>query len=271
MLLIFLVLFFLVSVLGFMAVHWRKSEMDSLHEWALAGRSFGTIISWFLVGGDLFTAYTFIAVPAFMYGAGAIGFFAIPYTFIVYPLGFLILPRLWAIARRHGFITAADFVRARYDSPLLSLLVALTGIIATMPYIALQLAGIQIIIAALGFPTAGLAGEAPLIIAFIILSVYTYRSGVRAPALIAIVKDVLIYITLIAAIVIIPAKLGGFSAIFAKVPVDKLLLKAPANGNMNQFSAYLTLAFGSALALLLYPHSVNVILSAKVKKQSERI
>ncbi|WP_222845413.1 monocarboxylate uptake permease MctP [Legionella genomosp. 1] len=263
MLLIFLFFFLLVSLIGFMAVHWRKADMDSLHEWALAGRSFGTIISWFLVGGDLFTAYTFIAVPAFMYGAGALGFFAIPYTFIVYPLGFLILPKLWALSKQHGFITAADFVRARYDSSLLSLLMAITGVIATMPYIALQLAGIQIIIAALGFPTSGLAGEAPLIIAFIILSVYTYRSGVRAPALIAVVKDILIYIALIAAIIIIPAKLGGFSAIFAKIPTDKLLLKAPLEGNMNQFSAYLTLAFGSALALLLYPHSINVMLSAK--------
>ena len=50
---------------------------------------------WFLLGGDLYTAYTFIAVPALMFGAGAVGFFAVPYATITYALLFVAFPAAW--------------------------------------------------------------------------------------------------------------------------------------------------------------------------------
>src|SRR5436305_3093579 len=171
---VFIVLFVLVTVLGFLASRWRRGDLDLLHEWGLAGRRFGTIVTWFLLGGDLYTAYTFIAVPALLFATGATGFFAVPYTIIVYPFVFVVMPRLWSVARRHGYITPADFVRGRYDSQPLALAVAVTGILATMPYIALQLIGIQVVIAALGITGTGIAADLPLIIAFLILAAYTY-------------------------------------------------------------------------------------------------
>jgi solute:Na+ symporter, SSS family len=256
---VFIVLFVLVTVLGFMASRWRRGDLDLLHEWGLAGRRFGTVVTWFLLGGDLYTAYTFIAVPALIFGAGATGFFAVPYTIIVYPFVFVVMPRLWSVARRHHYITVADFVRGRYESRGLALAVAFTGILATMPYIALQLVGIQVVLAGMG-----IQGDAPLVIAFVILAAYTYFSGLRAPAMIALVKDVIIYITVIAAIVVIPIKLGGFGNIFAAVPPQKLLL-TPA-----QFSAYSTLALGSALALFMYPHSVTGVLSSNSRVAIKR-
>src|SRR6188472_3420586 len=136
---VFFVLFVVVTVLGFMAARWRRGDLNRLDEWGLGGRQFGTIVTWFLLGGDLYTAYTFIAVPALVFGAGAMGFFAVPYTILIYPILYLVFPRLWAIAHARGHVTAADFVRDRFGNRLLALAVALTGIIATMPYIALQL------------------------------------------------------------------------------------------------------------------------------------
>jgi SSS family solute:Na+ symporter len=259
---VFIVLFALVTVLGFAAARWRRADLNSLHEWGLAGRRFGTVVTWFLLGGDLFTAYTFVAVPALVFGIGAIGFFAVPYTMLLFPMAFIVLPRLWAAARQHGCITPADFVRVRYGSRWLALAVALTGIVATMPYIALQLVGIEVVIGGLGFQTTGPLGELPLIIAFAILAAYTYSSGLRAPAMIAVVKDVLIYTTIIAAIIVIPAPLGGFGKIFAAVPADNLLLKTPGADHAGGYSNYLTLALGSALALFLYPHAMTAVFSA---------
>ncbi len=260
--LVFAGLFGFVTLLGFYAARWRAADLTSLHEWGLAGRSFGTVITWFLLGGDLYTAYTFIAVPALLFGVGAFGFFAVPYTILVFPFAFIVLGRLWSVSHRHGYITPADFVRARYGSRWLALAIAVTGIVATMPYIALQLVGLEVVIAGLGFKMAGWLNELPLLIAFAILAAYTYTSGLRAPAMIAIVKDILIYITIIAAVIIIPAQLGGYGKIFSAVSADKLLLKPPAEHNLNGYSAYLTLAIGSALALFLYPHSVTAVLSA---------
>ncbi len=262
-LVIFVALFALITWLGFAAARWRRGDLDLLHEWGLGGRRFGTVVTWFLVGGDLYTAYTFVAVPALAYGAGAVAFFAVPYTIVIYPLLFLVFPRLWHVCHKHGYVTAGDFVRGRFGNRWLALAVAITGIVATMPYIALQLVGIQVVIGGLGIAGGhGILADLPLIIAFVILAAFTYTSGLRAPASIAIVKDILIYITAIAAVVVVPIALGGFGKIFATVPAAKLLLAAPGPHTAGSYSAYATLALGSALALFLYPHSITGILSA---------
>src|SRR5437588_4745275 len=198
-LVVFLALFGFITWLGFAAAHWRKGDLDQLHEWGLGGRRFGTLITWFLVGGDLYTAYTFVAVPALAFGAGAIAFFAVPYTILVYTILFVVFPRLWYVSHKHGYITLADFVRGLFGNGWLALAVTLTGLVATLPYIALQLLGLQVVIGALGISGKGMLGDAPLIIAFLILAAFTYSSGLRAPASIAIVKDILIYLTAFAA------------------------------------------------------------------------
>jgi solute:Na+ symporter, SSS family len=264
---IFVFLFVVIAVMGFMASRWRSGEtMHHLDEWGLGGRKFGTWVSWFLIGGDLYTAYTFVAVPALMFGAGAMGFFAVPYTVVLYPLVFLVLIRLWSVSHAHGFVTSADFVRSRFDSRTLSLLVAVTGIVATMPYVALQLAGVQAVLA-----TMGVGGKWPLVIAFVVLALFTYTSGLRAPALIAFVKDSLIYLVIIVAVIYIPAKLGGYGDIFAAT--SKHFANAPHQGPLLAEPSqllYVTLALGSALALMLYPHSTTAILAAKSRDVVKR-
>jgi len=244
-------LFVAVSALGFVASRWRRAEsLDHLDEWGLGGRNFGSWITWFLLGGDLYTAYTFVAVPALVFGAGAIGFFAVPYTIVMYPMVLLLAMRLWSVSHAHGYVTPADFVRGRFGSPTLALAVAITGIVAIMPYIALQLVGIEAVLR-----TMGVGGHWPIIVAFTILAAYTYQSGLRAPALIAFVKDSLIYIVVLVAVIYIPIKLGGFDEIFGAAdekfdkspqPTDGVLL---ANA---QVLGYSTLAFGSAAALFLF-------------------
>ncbi|MGO8916786.1 MAG: monocarboxylate uptake permease MctP [Stellaceae bacterium] len=261
-LIVFVIFFAFVTLLGFAAAHWRRGDLDLLHEWGLAGGRFGTLVTWFLLGGDIYTAYTFIAVPALAYGSGALAFFALPYTIIVYPFVFAVFPRFWSVAKRHGYITAADFVRGRYGNKWLALAVAITGIIATMPYIALQLVGIQVVIAGMGIESVGLLGHLPLIIAFVILAAFTYTSGLRAPAAIAIVKDLMIYLTVAAVVIVVPIQLGGYGKIFAAVPAAKLTLAVPGANTLGSYSAYATLALGSALALFLYPHSITGVLSS---------
>jgi len=268
---VFILLFGLITVLGFVAAHWRRGDLDQLDEWGLAGRRLGTLVSWFLLGGDLYTAYTFVAVPALVFGAGAIGFFALPYTIVVYPLVFLILPRMWSVAHAHNYITGADFVHGRYGNRWLALAIAVTGIVATMPYIALQLLGLQVVIGAMGVgATGGIWGDLPLIIAFVILAAFTYTSGLRAPAMIAVVKDALIYITVLAIVIVVPIELGGYAKIFAAVPPAKLLLAPPGASTLGQYSAYATLALGSAFALFLYPHSITGVLSATSREVIRR-
>jgi solute:Na+ symporter, SSS family len=259
-LVVFCFFFALVTVAGFWAARWRRPAkgMGSLEEWGLAGRSFGTWVTWFLIGGDLYTAYTVIAVPAALYGAGANGFFAVPYAVIAYPYMMLVLPRLWKVCHRHGYITFADFVGGRYGNRWLTVAIALTGILALMPYIALQLVGMRVVIAAMG-----IEGEWPLIAAFVILAAYTYSSGLRAPAVIAIVKDLMLYVMVLAAIVILPWRLGGYAHVFDVANNALLAHGATVHLRQSQFLGYSTLAIGSAVALMLYPHTATAVLSAK--------
>ncbi|MFD4249681.1 MULTISPECIES: monocarboxylate uptake permease MctP [Amycolatopsis] len=275
---VFILLFLVVSVMGFVASRWRAAaSLDHLDEWGLGGRKFGSWITWFLVGGDLYTAYTFVAVPALVFGAGALGFYALPYTVILYPIVFLPALRMWSVSRSRGYVTPADFVRGRYGSPTLALLIAITGIVATMPYIALQLVGLEAVLRTMGLNGGGIAGHLPLLIAFLVLALYTYQSGLRAPALIAFVKDGLIYIVILVAVFYLPSKLGGWSHIF-DTSAQALSQPNPNTGKpkgsilltgTNQLQ-YITLALGSALALFLYPHSLTGVLASRGRNVIKR-
>ncbi|MFD4191250.1 monocarboxylate uptake permease MctP [Amycolatopsis thermoflava] len=275
---VFVLLFLVVSVMGFVASRWRAAaSLDHLDEWGLGGRKFGSWITWFLVGGDLYTAYTFVAVPALVFGAGALGFYALPYTVILYPIVFLPALRMWSVSRSRGYVTPADFVRGRYGSPTLALLIAITGIVATMPYIALQLVGLEAVLRTMGLNGGGIAGHLPLLIAFLVLALYTYQSGLRAPALIAFVKDGLIYIVILVAVFYLPSKLGGWSHIF-DTSAQALSQPNPNTGKpkgsilltgTNQLQ-YITLALGSALALFLYPHSLTGVLASRGRNVIKR-
>lgn len=264
---VFLLVFVTVTGTGFIAVRWRSGNLNRLQEWGLAGRRFGTIITWLLLGGDIYTAHAFIAAPGLVFSKGALGFYVIPYHIIAYMLAFVFLPRFWTVARHRGYVTVADFVRERFESSTLALLVALTGILAMMSYIALQIYGIEVVLAQTGIPV-----ELSLFLAFGVLAAYTFVSGLRAPALIAIVKDALIWLVVLVAIIYIPSKLGGFPAIFAAVHQKALQHPNSFHDMLSppDASAYVTLAIGSALALFLFPHTLTGVLSANSRKVIQR-
>ena len=282
---IVVVLFLVVTGAGFAAARWRRPQnMLNLDEWGLGGRGFGVFITWFLLGGDLYTAYTFIAVPALVFGSGSIGFYAVAYTILVYPIIFIFLPRLWSVSRVHGYITPADFIRGRYGSRGLALASAFTGILALMPYIALQLVGIQAVLTVMGVgasSTNTFVKDLPLFIAFVVLAIFTYVSGLRAPALIAFIKDTLIYLFVIVAVFYIPTRLGGWGHIFdvaqthfasispaTKKPIGTFLPTSKSIGS-TRFD-FASLALGSAVALFLYPHAITGTLAAKRRSTIQR-
>ncbi|WP_229068160.1 sodium:solute symporter [Actinoplanes sp. DH11] len=258
---VFLVLMAVVIVVGFGAARWRAPEdPHTLEEWGVGGRAFGNWAIWFLLGGSMYSAYTFIAVPALTYGIGAIGFFAVPFAIVTTPLTFFFTVRAWSVARRHGFLTHSEFAAARFGSPGLGAAVAIAGILATMPYVAVQLLALQAVLRTVGF-----GGEWPLLAAVTVVSVCTFRSGLRAPALLSVVKDVLMAWMLLTALLVV-AMFGGWDRVFrvsadhfaaTPSPADGLLL--PETGHLG----FLTLVIGSALAIFAYPHALVGMLAAK--------
>jgi SSS family solute:Na+ symporter len=113
--------------------------------------------------------------------------------------------------------------------------------------------------------------EWPLILAFAVLAAFTYHAGLRAPAVIAFVKDTLVYIVVITAVIAIPIKLHGFHRIFAAADQKfttahsgNLILTSP------QIPGYLTLYLGSAMALFLYPHAMTALFAARDRTAIKR-
>jgi solute:Na+ symporter, SSS family len=206
---VFVGLLGIMLVIAFLASRWRKPKsLNNLEEWGVGGRAFGNWVTWFLVGGASYTAYTFIAIPAYSWGYGAMGFYAVPFALITAPLVFLISTRFWSVAHAHGFLTSAEFARARFGSRPLGLVVAIVGIVATLPYIAVQLIALEAV-----FKVIGVEGEWPLLASIAVVSVATFRSGLRAPALLSIAKDILL-VWLVLSVVLVVAMSGGWGNAF---------------------------------------------------------
>jgi SSS family solute:Na+ symporter len=257
----FVGLFVLFIVLGFYGKYWRRGDLNNVHEWSLAGRKLGTALVFFLIGADIYTAYTFVAIPSGVFAKGSLYFFAIPYVALTFGIALVTMPRLWSLSREKGYITASDFAKDRFSSKALSILIAITGIISLLPYIALQIVGMQSVLTVMlsGTANSNTVEEISLLIAFVILAAFTYTSGLRGATLTAIFKDILIWITVIALIVVVPLSIvGGFGTAFKDVKKQSYITLSDS-----LVPGYATLVLGSALALYLYPHAINGVLSSE--------
>jgi len=286
---VFIALFAVFTFLGFYGAKWRKGDLNKLGEWALAGRRLGFFFVWFLMGADLFTAYTFIAVPSAYLTTGALYFFAVPYVAWGFAVALLTMPKLYQYAKKRGFVTASDFVKERFGSRTLSILVALTGAVAELPYIALQIVGMEAVLEMLFI---GLTGKSPsdiivelsLLISFIVLAAFTFASGLRGAVLTGVFKDILIWISVIIPVVYIAITLGGFSSAIhdtASGPITSSMINHALSAahadkpipynylipSKDLIAAYFSLAIGSAFALYLYPHAINGSMSAEDPKK----
>ncbi|MBI1827964.1 MAG: sodium:solute symporter [Thaumarchaeota archaeon] len=259
----FVCLFVVFIALGFYGKYWRRGDLNNVHEWSLAGRKLGTTLVFFLIGADLYTAYTFVAIPSGVFAKGSLYFFAIPYVMLTFAVALVTMPRLWSLSREKGYITASDFVKDRFSSLALAVMIAITGIVAELPYIALQIVGMQSVLTVMlaGTSNSQIVGEISLLVSFAILAAFTFTSGLRGATLTAIFKDILIWITVIAVIVVVPISIGGFGNVFKEIKPNYVTLSD------SLVPAYATLVLGSALALYLYPHAINGVLSAESAKK----
>ncbi|PMB76044.1 MAG: sodium:proton antiporter [Fervidicoccus fontis] len=260
-------LFFLIVastiIVAFLGARWRAADMSKISEWSIGGRKFGTLIVWFLMGGDIYTAYALISVPGGAYGQGGFILYSAVYGAMSYPFLYYVAPRLYLIAKKKGMITGGDYVRERFKSDTLSLLISLTGIIAMLPYIALQIVGIKYVLQAMNFPIVE-----SYIIAFLIVAAFTVVAGLRGPALGAIIKDILLWAVIITITVVFAIRFDGFSLVFKSLDAQGLNYMIPPN----LMIGYMTLAFGNGIAWLLFPNLLTGILGSKdaktIKKNS---
>ncbi|MCG2891957.1 MAG: sodium:proton antiporter [Vulcanisaeta sp.] len=258
---IFFTIVGLTVVAGFLGSKWRAPDFSKIAEWSIGGMKFGSFIVWFLMGADIYTAYSLIAVPGAAYSLGGFILYSVVYGSVSYPFLYIVATKFYRIAKRRGYITAGDYVRDRFDSRVLSLLISLTGIIAMLPYIALQIVGIRYVLDAMGFPVIP-----SFIIAYIIVALFVALSGLRGPALSSLIKDAVLWAVILTVVIALGIRFNGFGPIFAKLGPSHYLIPSKL------MVGYITLAFGSGISWLLFPNLLVGLLGSKsediIKKNS---
>ncbi|MBP0452915.1 sodium:solute symporter [Kitasatospora sp. RG8] len=244
----------------------RRSDPRELPHpagWTLAGRRLGPGGTAVLLGGTVYTAYTVVAVPGLTYATGGFGLYALAYTVLLQPVALVVLPALRELASRHGLLTAADLALNRHGSHALALAVALTGILAAMPYLVLQVVGLEAVLRVMGIDPQGPAGLLGLAGAFVVLALVLLPGGLRACARFARFKAVLIFGMLAVVLLMATRRTAGPGQVFAeagrRLSAEGLGSVAPPGSQ----AAYLTLALGSALAQLMYPQVLTVSFAAR--------
>lgn len=258
---IFFTIVGLTVVAAFLGSRWRAPDFSKIAEWSIGGMKFGALIVWFLMGADIYTAYSLIAIPGAAYSLGGFILYSVVYGSISYPFLYIVATKFYRIAKRKGYITAGDYVRDRFDSDVLALLISLTGIVSMLPYIALQIVGIRYVLDAMGFPTIP-----SFVIAYIIVAAFVALSGLRGPALSSLIKDIVLWGVILTVVITLGIRFEGFGPIFAQVGPSHYLIPSKL------IVGYITLALASGISWLLFPNLLVGLLGSKsedvIKKNS---
>ncbi|MER5950154.1 sodium:solute symporter [Streptomyces sp. NPDC001904] len=243
-----------------------RDELPDPTRWALGERSLGTAATCLLLGGTIYTSYTYIAVPGLMFGAGEVALYALAYVTLLVPLIMVLFPRIRDVAARQGVITTTDYVQVRHGSHALGLATTFTGILATMPYLGLQVVGLADVLQAMGFASRGTVGLLALAVLFILFAVVAHPGGLRACVRLSLVKAVLIGAAAVVLLILTWTRLGSPGHVFAlaagrSADTRQMLTRPPSS-----FTGYITLAVGSALAQLVYPQVFTVALVARSRR-----
>ncbi|HEX3551102.1 MAG TPA: sodium:solute symporter family protein [Candidatus Elarobacter sp.] len=245
----------------------RGVAMDP-QEYIVGGRRIGALLLWLLLAGEIYTTFTFLGAAGWAYGRGAPAYYILCYGTIAYIISFFIAPPIHRIARERGYLTGPDFFRDRYDSKLLGAMVALLGFAMLVPYVTLQLTGLQILLQIAGFGTIN--ALAAVAIGFFVVAIFTFVAGLHGTAWASIAKDILVLLGVIFAGIVLPSRFfgspaGALDAVLRDHPNWLTLATSTADPKMAASSVtwVVTTTVLTACGFFMWPQSMAAIYSAK--------
>ncbi len=240
----------------------RRVKMDA-EQYIVGGRSFGAVFLWLLLAGEIYTSFTFLGAAGWAYGKGAPAFYILCYGTLAYILSYFLLPPIWRLSQRHGFLTGPDFFVHQYGSPWLGALVALVGFVFLIPYATLQLTGVQVLLTIAGYGTIN--SLAAVGIAFTLIAIFVYGTGLRGAAWASTIKDALVLIGVVFAGLILPIRFFGSPA----GAIDAVLARHPhwmtltGDASANGVTWFVSTVVLTALGFYMWPQSLAAVYSAK--------
>jgi solute:Na+ symporter, SSS family len=247
-------------VVGLIGGRLRQSNPT---EFLVAGRSLGALLLWLLLAGEIYTTFTFLGAAGWAYGKGAPVYYILCYGPVAYVIGYFVMPLAWKVGHRFGMLTIGDFFATRYASTALGAIVAIVGFVFLIPYITLQLSGLQTLLGIAGY--GAIDAQLAVIIAVLVIALFVFATGLRGAAWTAIVKDAVVLAGVIFAGVVLPFHFFGSPAgVIAKVEAIKpqwlTLSTTDQTYNLTWFVSTVIL---NGITFFLFPQSLMSVYSAK--------
>ncbi|WP_315837669.1 sodium:solute symporter [Bradyrhizobium prioriisuperbiae] len=245
----------------YIGVRARRGHVMDLEQWAVGGRSFGTIFVFLLLAGEIYTTFTFLGGSGFAYGKGAPVYYILAYPTLAYVLSYWLMPPIWRYAKTHQLVSQSHFFAHKYDSPALGVLVALVGVAAVIPFLMLQLKGLGIIVSVASY--GAISSTVAIWIGAVVVAVYVIVSGVRGSAWNSALKDLLILAIVLFLGIYLPihyyGSIGPMFEAIAKAKPD--FLTFPATGtSVIWFQSTVLL---TTLGFYMWPNTFGSVFTAK--------
>jgi solute:Na+ symporter, SSS family len=240
----------------------RGVVMDP-QEYIVGGRRMGALLLWLLLAGEIYTTFTFLGAAGWAYGKGAPAYYILCYGTVAYVISFFLAPPIHRIARERGMLTGPDFFTDRYGSRRLGALVAVLGFLMLVPYVTLQLTGLQILLQIAGYgvinPFAAVA------IGFFVVAIFTFVTGLRGAAFASIVKDALVLVGVLFAGLVLPTHFFGSpaGALDAVLRDHPTWLTIAGPNAPNGITWVVTTTILTACGFFMWPQSMAAIYSAR--------
>ena len=252
----------LIGTIAFALFGVRRVAMDP-QQFIVGGRSFGTLFLWVLLAGEIYTSFTFLGASGWAYGMGAPAYYILAYGSCAYVIGYFLLPAIWRVGKEHSLLTAPDFFTDRYGSRALGVFVGITQFVVLVPYVALQLSGLQLLLRIAGYGRIDADGRrlcrlprhCPV----------RLHRRTRGTAWASVVKDILVLGAVVFAGVVIPIQFFGSPA----HAIDRVLREYPGHLVLTAGTGahgtvwYVSTVVLTAVGFFMAPHGMSAIYSAR--------
>lgn len=239
-----------------------RISMDP-QQFIVGGRSFGALFLWLLLAGEVYTSFTFLGAAGWAYGRGAPAYYILAYGTCGYVIGYFLLPAIWRVAKARNLLTGPDFFVDRYGSRLLGVGVALVQFVLIVPYVTLQLTGLQILLTIAGY--GSFDATAAVAVAFALIALFVFTAGLRGTAWASVVKDALVLAAVIFAGISIPIHFfGSIPTMFAQLRAahTSMLTLAPGTAP-GGIAWYISTVLLTGIGFYMGPQSFAAIYSAR--------
>lgn len=249
----------LALLLGVMAARGKQMDME---QWSVGGRSFGPILVFILLAGEIFTTFTFLGASGFTYEAGIPAIYAFNVFYFIFAYWFL--PPVWKYARDHDIKSEAEFFEHMYDSKAMGVLVSVVAVVAVIPYMAMQFKGLGVIVSASSYDS--ISSTTAVVIGVIVVTVYIIVSGIHGSTWVAFVKDILILAVMAFMGLYLPYHhFGGFEPMFQAL-VDTGHTEILFQSSGYSISWFVTTTILLAFSFYMMPHMQNSVYTSKNAK-----